>query len=415
MLAVRIHRGTREIGGTCIELEAGGRRLVLDAGMPLTPPRRASELLPDVPGLWGAGDGSLEALLISHPHQDHYGLADLVDPSVPIYLGARAQAVLAELTFFTPWAPSLSTTRGLEHRRPISLGPFTVTPWRVDHNAEDSYALLVEAAGSRILYSGDWRGHGNHAWMLDELAGEVGPLDTLLVEGTRVDRHGGESVALPSEDAVEDTCAEVFAAAEQAALVFCSAQNLERMDRVRQACRRTGRTLVMDLYGAAVWEASGREPLREAGGQIRVFLPHWQRRRIIEAEAFDRLDAVRDLRIYPEEMLSRASELVFATRSSALSELENYGVLLDSDAIWSMWAGYLGEPWNDPTTRILRRNGALLHFAHTSGHAAADDICDLVRRLDARRVVPIHTAAPAACAATFRNAELHADGEWWAA
>ena len=186
------------------------------------------------------------------------------------------------------------------------------------------------------------------------------------------------------------------------------------MDRIRAACRRSGRTMVMDLYAAAVWEASGREPLREACGQIRVFLPHWQRRRIIEAQAFERLDAVRDARIYPEEMVERASDLVFATRTSALSELENTGVLLDADVVWSMWDGYLMDPSMEPTMRTLRRNGALLHFAHTSGHASPDDICDFVRRLDARRVVPIHTTSPAACAASFPNAELHDDGEWWA-
>jgi ribonuclease J len=415
MLAVRIHRGTREVGGTCIELEASGRRLVLDAGMPLSRPRLERELLPDVPGLFGAGDGSLEALMISHPHPDHHGLADLVDHSVPIYMGTRAQAVLAESAFFIPWAPSFSAQGQLEHRRPIALGPFTVTPWRVDHNAEDAYALLVEADGSRVLYSGDWRGHGNNRWMIDELAAEVGSLDTLMIEGTRIDRHDGESSVLPSEQAVEEACAELFASAERAVLVFCSAQNLDRMDRVRAACRRSGRTMVMDLYAAAMWEASGREPVREACDQIRVFLPHWQRRRIIEAQAFERLEAVRDARIYPEEMSERASELVFATRTSTLSELENTGVLLDADAVWSMWDGYLRDPSTEPTMRILQRNGVLLHFAHSSGHASPEDICDLVRRLDARRVVPIHTAAPAACGASFPNAELHDDGEWWAA
>ena len=34
-MRVCIHRGTKEIGGTCIELEAQGQRLVLDVGLPL--------------------------------------------------------------------------------------------------------------------------------------------------------------------------------------------------------------------------------------------------------------------------------------------------------------------------------------------------------------------------------------------
>lgn len=32
---IRIHRGTKEIDGTCIEVEAGGRYIALDVGLPL--------------------------------------------------------------------------------------------------------------------------------------------------------------------------------------------------------------------------------------------------------------------------------------------------------------------------------------------------------------------------------------------
>jgi Cft2 family RNA processing exonuclease len=34
-MQVRIHRGAAEIGGSCVELESGGARLVLDIGLPL--------------------------------------------------------------------------------------------------------------------------------------------------------------------------------------------------------------------------------------------------------------------------------------------------------------------------------------------------------------------------------------------
>ena len=37
-MKVRIHRGTREIGGTCIEIEAQGMRVALDVGLPLDAP-----------------------------------------------------------------------------------------------------------------------------------------------------------------------------------------------------------------------------------------------------------------------------------------------------------------------------------------------------------------------------------------
>ena len=57
-MRLRIHRGAKEIGGTCIEVEAAGKRLVLDAGLPLDapdhqPPRPIASLPtpPNMPSL----------------------------------------------------------------------------------------------------------------------------------------------------------------------------------------------------------------------------------------------------------------------------------------------------------------------------------------------------------------------------
>ena len=48
---VRILRDTKEIGGTCIELEAAGKRVALDVGLPLNAGDREYErLLPAVSG-----------------------------------------------------------------------------------------------------------------------------------------------------------------------------------------------------------------------------------------------------------------------------------------------------------------------------------------------------------------------------
>ena len=61
-----IHRGT------CVEIESQCKRLVLDIGLPLDDPAAATMDLRPVPGL-DKPDPSLLGVLISHPHQDHYG------------------------------------------------------------------------------------------------------------------------------------------------------------------------------------------------------------------------------------------------------------------------------------------------------------------------------------------------------
>ena len=44
-MRIRIHRGTKEIGGTCIEVESKGKRIALDVGLPLDAPDDGHESL----------------------------------------------------------------------------------------------------------------------------------------------------------------------------------------------------------------------------------------------------------------------------------------------------------------------------------------------------------------------------------
>ncbi len=59
---VRIHRGAQQIGGTCVELDAAGQRIVLDLGLPLDAEDATRELLPDLGGL-RSPDPSLRAIV----------------------------------------------------------------------------------------------------------------------------------------------------------------------------------------------------------------------------------------------------------------------------------------------------------------------------------------------------------------
>jgi ribonuclease J len=87
-MRVRIHRGAQEVGGACIEVESSGSRIVLDVGRPLDAPREEFVPLPDVTGLRDQ-NASLLGLIISHGHQDHWGLIDQLSKGVPVFIGEQ--------------------------------------------------------------------------------------------------------------------------------------------------------------------------------------------------------------------------------------------------------------------------------------------------------------------------------------
>jgi ribonuclease J len=411
-MRARIYRGAAEVGGTCVELEAGGQRLVLDVGRPLTVPDREDVPLP---GVAGGDDPSLVGVVLSHPHLDHFGLLTQVGASVPIYLGEAAARMLREAAFFTSAGSERPLAGYLRHRHGVVIGPFRVTPFLNDHSAFDAYSLLVEAGGRRLFYTGDIRAHGRKAGCFEELLRTPPPdIHVLLMEGTHVRADADGTERGPSERDVEAACLETCRKTRGLVLAMFSPQNIDRLVTIYRAARRAGRDLVIDLYTAAIAAATGRDTIPQADWDaVRVYLPQAQRRRVIAAKAFDRTEVVRSRRIYPEELRARRGDLVMLFRASMGRELEGADCLDEAGAIWSMWPGYLQEPSGTRLCAWLDRHGIPLVIHHTSGHAFIPDLQRLVAALAPARVVPIHSYAGDRFAEFFPRVERWRDGEWW--
>ena len=152
----------------------------------------------------------------------------------------------------------------LEDRRTFTWGPFTITPYLVDHSAFDAYAFLVEADGRRVFYSGDFRAHGRKGRLFDQLLGAPPKdLDVLLMEASSLGRLGLETT-FETEDALELRFAESFQTTPGLAMVQASAQNIDRIVTIFRAAKRSRRRLVLDLYPAAILEATGKDSIPQS-------------------------------------------------------------------------------------------------------------------------------------------------------
>jgi ribonuclease J len=80
-----VHQGAQEIGGTVIELSTDQTKILLDIGQPLNKNSTSVNVAALKP----------DAALVSHPHQDHFGLLDQLDPSVPVYMGELSKNLIS--------------------------------------------------------------------------------------------------------------------------------------------------------------------------------------------------------------------------------------------------------------------------------------------------------------------------------
>jgi ribonuclease J len=146
---------------------------------------------------------------------------------------------------------------------------------------------------------------------------------------------------------------------------------------------------------------------------VRVFLPRGQKARVIKAEAFERTNAVRASRIFPQELRARAGELILLFRGSMVRDLDAAGCLDDAALAWSMWPGYLRDESGIALQTWASERGIPLSHHHASGHAFVPDLRRLVDALAPERVVPIHSFAGDRYADLFPRVDRRHDGETW--
>lgn len=408
-LRITIHRAAHEIGGNCIELATtDGNRLILDAGRPLDAPEGQAAGLPPTLDTGSPVDG----ILFSHPHQDHYGLLGELPAAWAVHCGPACEKLVkltAGIFGATPPQPFHPWTSG----KAFQVGPFTVTPLLTDHSAFDAHMLLIEAAGKRVLYTGDFRLHGRKGGLVRALmAHPPADLDALVMEGTNL----GSDKPCVSETELEDRFVDLFRATTGRVFVAWSAQNVDRTVTLYRACLKAGRTLVVDLYTAEVMDL-----LAEFG---RLPRPGWRNLKVVVTSAFARMyrDTGREgfvtrmaqHGIAADRLADDPDRWVIMTRPSLMRDYERKGVVpgLQDAWSWSLWRGYLDNEDGRKVREWFEAGGCPATHIHSSGHASPADLRRFATSMAAKALIPVHgTAWDGADADGFPAIRRLADGE----
>jgi len=430
MLQIKIHRGAHTIGGTCIEVQSGNSRIILDLGLPLMGkggteieeesllnPSIANGILPNIEGLYKDQDKSVAAVLISHSHIDHYGLLNYLHPSIPVYMSNGSLAMVEVGKVFYPEKNKIyaSNIQTFDHWKRFEIGPFKITSYLADHSGFDASSFLIEAEGKKIFYTGDFRGHGRKSKVLDILTAKpIQSVDCLLMEGTTL--GGNHNVGFNTEDAVEDKLNEIFLKQKDTSFVMASGSNVDRLVSIYKAALRNKKTLVLDLYTYYVLEqlktiTPSLPPHKNDNVKILYLKGHADA--IAENIGKDTLYSYMNRKIGVDEIVANRENMVLKLPISGMrkvaAKLIKQHPLNQAKFIFSMWSGYLAKDscYND----FCEKYKTELQTVHVSGHAYLSDLKRLTEALKPKKLIPIHTLTGDDFDKYFDNVVRIEDGE----
>jgi ribonuclease J len=435
-MKLTIHRGTHEIGGSCVELcSDSGQRIVLDIGIPLVeadgseydwnkyreiPLEQLVErkILPQVEGLYVHQQPSVSAVFLSHAHQDHYGFLRFVNKKIPVYMSEGTKSIVeVSMVFLRNLGIHAGQfdrvkTFDLRKKEPIKLDDFTITPYIMDHSAPDASAFLIEADGKRLFYTGDFRAHGRKGVLFEKLIeNPIRDVDCLVMEGTMMGREEG---LLKGEEAVQQAIYDIIAVQKSYTFIFCSSQNLDRIISIFKAVKDAHKTLVIDFYTAFTLKKlgdalPGRKIPQFSWDEIRLLAaPHHEK--TLKSYDKESLSRFQDKAIELDELRSKHQNMVLIIKDNTKfpGVLKDLDATSDAIAIYSQWSGYLKR---SKLQKNLEERGIELKEIHTSGHAYVEDLKRLADVLNPKYTIPIHTFQPEMYRDIFKNVQQLADGE----
>lgn len=430
-MKVTIHRGSKEVGGNCVEIQSGETRVILDIGMPLFDKDRqplntfrlgqqsAEELrtqgiLPNVPGLFDLAP-SPNAILLSHAHLDHTGLLGHSSPEIPVWASpGTSKMMLAGSLFAGQVGLPRERFREIKPEQQVQIGCFRVTGYSVDHSIYGCLAYMMEAEDKRILYTGDLRSHGRKPGMQKRLVEicEANRVDALLMEGTHFGFPDGNPA---SEYELEAEITKLMGMSQGLVLASFSPQHIDRLVAFIRAAKETGRTFVVDVYTAFIMYLLKNElslPQPAASGAVRVYVPKSLQDSAHRTGRYAQIERFRNAEITLSEIRKRPEQFLMMFRASMLDDFEG-NFPHQTSCLYSRWQGYLDQPdWKTARQKLTEVNG-IIHEVHTSGHILSRDIASLVQAINPRTLVPIHTFEPEHFRSLTANVTVLQDGEPW--
>lgn len=378
--------GLGEIGMNCMLVGNYDRYILIDAGVmfPDCDELGVQKIIPDTTFIkkWSH---KIEAVVITHGHEDHIGALPWVIPALdahtPIFASSFTMELIKKrLKEFGILVPS--RLKVFKTRRRFVAGPFEVEPITVTHSIPDCSGLVFRCADGTILHTGDWK--------IDEspLDGKVFDrvaLEELSKEGVTLMMSDSTNVLSPgrtlSETVVANSLLRHISSATGRVITTQFASNIHRLGSVKAAADLTGRKLVfvgmsLRTYLDAAWR-DGKAPIDPST--------------LVKVEDIDAY-APKDLLIVTtgSQAEPRAALNLASYGSSHSLKLNKDDLILYSAKVIpgneTRVMKMLNRVSEIGSTIVMGKNEML----HTSGHAYREELEEVLKIVKPQHFLPIH-------------------------
>ena len=410
-MKINIHKGTNEIGGSCIELATENTTILLDYGTPLKKGSVQVSL-----------DKKIDAILISHPHQDHFGEIVNIDTEIPVYCGELSLNLMNAAKIFTGNEKLENDFHIYKSWKSFEVGDFKITPYLVDHSAVDAHAFFIECEGLTILYSGDFRANGRKKILFTKMIEDkkLHNVDYLLMEGTMMGRDNGE---YPDEQSVEKGILNEIRKNDYLSFLIGSSQNIDTLVSAYRACKQTNKIFVVDMYTA--WILENMKIVSESipnidWGDVKVL-------RLKSGSYYKTMTKNKDYfngysnKVFKnivelDEILSDPSNYFLKVSPKHIDDIIEAVDVSNANIIYSQWLGYLESEFSeDDIVTIFKglKSKYNWFYAHTSGHADKTALKKFSASINPKNLIPIHTEYKNEFSKYFDNVVVLPDNEYF--
>lgn len=375
---ITVHRGKEQVGGNIIEISTKTTRILLDMGRSFSTDK-AKRKMPKIEGL--SSRPSIDAVFITHYHEDHVGMVNRVHRTIPIYMGEKAYNILKASDTYK-FKRLFKVAGFLMHRKSIQIGDIKVTPYSCDHAAYDSYMLYCEADGESVLYTGDFRGHGRAGInFISELPKNP---DTLICEGSELHHPDRRAV---SELELEQKAADIIAKAKGPVFTVQVPLNVDRTVALYNAAHKNSRIFIEDAYMAQIAKAAGVPiPCPDKMKDVYAFLP-----------SFIRLPWYTSLKNKISKDIIKSKPFVMCVRPLMHRYIKRLSKKISFEGgvlIYSCRKGLQKSWFMKKLVDECEKLGLEHIHLHAGGHADGPTIKYLIETVTPKNLIPIHTEYP---------------------